>query len=246
MLTLVKAEFLKLRTIRGPWLLLAIAPLVVVAGVSGLVISGNRTLNANAQSDALAHVGLTSIIMLLFGILAVSGEFRHRTIADTYLTDPRRGATIAAKLLVYSGIAAVSAVLTSIVGLLTAAAWWAGKGTSLIWSAHSMWDTITGSVLWNIGFAAVGVALGTLIRNLAAAIAAALAWIALVEGVVAGLLGDSLGKWLPFNAGRALGASASDSSGDLLSRSAGALVLIVYVLVGTIAALVSARRREVG
>ncbi len=246
MLILVKAEFLKLRTIRGPWLLLAIAPLVVVAGVSGLVISGNKTLNASVQSDALAHVGLTSIIMLLFGILAVSGEYRNRTIADTYLTDPRRGTTIAAKLVVYPAIATVSAILCSIVGVLTAAAWWAGKGSSLVWSASGMRDTIVGSIVWNIGFAALGVALGALIRNLAAAIATALAWIALVEGVVGQLLGDSLGKWLPFNAGRALGASASDASSDLLSRSAGALVLIVYVLVGAVAALVAARRRDVG
>ncbi|MBO0880312.1 MAG: hypothetical protein J2P17_08150, partial [Mycobacterium sp.] len=210
------------------------------------VMSGNKTLNANAQSDALAHVGLTSIVMLMFGILAVSGEFRHKTIADTYLTDPRRGATITAKLMMYSGIAAISAVLSSIVGVLTAAVWWAGKGTSFDWSASRMWDTITGSIIWSIGFAAIGVALGTLIRNLAAAIAAALAWIALVEGVVVQLLGDSLGKWLPFNAGRALGASASDASNDLMSRSAGALVVIVYVLVGVTAALVTVRRRDVG
>lgn len=85
---------------------------------------------------------------------------------------------------------------------MAAEAWWAGKGTSLIWSAFGIWDTITGSIVWSIGFAAVGVALGSLIRNLAAAIAAALAWIALVEGVVAQVLGNSLGKWLPFNAGR--------------------------------------------
>jgi ABC-2 type transport system permease protein len=246
MLILVKTEFLKLRTVRGPWLLLAIAPLVVLAGVSGLVISGNKTLNADAQSDALAHVGLTSIITLIFGILAVSGEYRHRTIADSYLTDPRRAATIVAKLLAYSAIAAVSAVISSIVGVLAAAAWWAGKGSSLVWSASGMWDTITGSIIWSVAFAAVGVGLGALIRNLAAAIAAALAWIALVEGVVAQLLGDSLGKWLPFNAGRALGASASDSSSDLLSRSAGALVLIVYVLGCTVAALAVTRRRDVG
>jgi len=33
--TLMRAEILKLRTVRGPWLLLDAAPLLVIAGISG-------------------------------------------------------------------------------------------------------------------------------------------------------------------------------------------------------------------
>lgn len=43
-----------------------------------------------------------------------------------------------------------------------------------------------------------------MIRNLAAAIATALAWIALVEGLIGELISD-LEAWLPFAGGQALG-----------------------------------------
>src|ERR1700681_2604996 len=98
---LLTAEFLKLRTVRSPWLLLLAEQLLVVAGISGFVVSHGGPLHEAQQSSALAHVGLTSVITLIFGILAVASEYRHHTITDTYLSPPRRDQVIQAKLVVY-------------------------------------------------------------------------------------------------------------------------------------------------
>lgn len=242
---LIRTEVLKLRTVRSPWLLLAASPLLVTAGISGLVISGNSLHDPAAQSQALAHVGLTSIFTLVFGILAVAGEYRHKTITDTYLSTPTRARVVGAKLLTYSVFGALSGVASGLVGLGVAAAWWSDKGVSFAWGNSPMWTTIGGGIAWNAAFAAIGVGVGALIRSLVGAIAVALAWVALIEGILGQLIGN-FARWLPFNAGQALGAGAkSVTSGQLLPRWGGGAVLAAYTLVFTVLAVTTTVRRDV-
>ncbi len=111
MLLTIHGEFRKLTTIRGPWLLLAAGPLLVAAGISGLVESGGNTHDPQVQSQALAHVGLAAMLTLIFGILAVAGEYRHGTITDTYLSWPGRGRVVTAKLAVYAPAGAAAGLV---------------------------------------------------------------------------------------------------------------------------------------
>jgi ABC-2 type transport system permease protein len=242
---LIRTEVLKLRTVRSPWLLLAASPLLVIAGVSGLVISGPEPLDAAMQSAALAHVGLSSMFTLVSGILAVAGEYRHRTITDTYLSTAARGRVVGAKLLVHGVFGALAGVLGSLLGLGVAAAWWSDRGVSFAWGDSQMWTTIGGGIAWTAAFAAIGVGVGALVRSLVGAVAAALAWVALVEGIVGQLVGD-VARWLPFNAGQALGAGAKGlASGDLLPRWGGGAVLALYTLVFAVLAVTTSMRRDV-
>ena len=243
--SLIRAELLKLRTIRGPWLVLAAGPLLVIAGISGLVVSGGDLHDPATQAKALAHVGLTAVFPLVFGILAVAGEYRHKTITDTYLSTPARGRVIGAKLLVYPLFGALAAVASGVVGLGVAAAWWSAKGAPFDWGNSAMWAAVGGGIAWNAAFAAIGVGVGALIRNLTGAIAAALAWIALIEGIVGQLIGN-LARWLPFYAGQALGAGGKTMLPQaLLPRWGAALVLAAYTAVFAVAAVTTSVRRDV-
>ena len=181
--TLIRAEVLKLRTVRSPWLLLGAVPLLVIAGISGLVISNPGALaDPGTQSKALAHVGIAALFTLAFGILAVAGEYRHKTITDSYLTTPRRAPVVGAKLIVYAVFGALAGLLAAFVGLAVAAAWWSAKGVPFGWGDSAMWTTIGGGIAGCAAFAAIGVGVGALIRNLVGAIAIALAWIARGRG----------------------------------------------------------------
>jgi ABC-2 type transport system permease protein len=243
--SLIRAEIRKLTSLRGPWLLLAAGPLLVIAGVSGLVVSDRNLAEPATRNAALAHVGLAALLTLVLGVLAVAGEYRYRTVTDTYLGCPRRGRVVAAKLAVYSVLGALAGLVTAATALATVAIWWSAKGVTFPLSTSDTWRTLGGGVAANIAFAAIGVGLGALIRNLVIAITVALLWIVLIEGILAQLLGSTLARWLPFAASAALDRSTMSGTAGLLSQWAGALVLLGYVAVFVGAAVVTTLNRDV-
>ena len=245
MLPMIHSEIRKLSTVRGPWLLLAAGPLIVIAGIAGLVQSGGNVHNPAEQDRALAHVGLAALVSLIFGILAVAGEYRHGSITDTFLSFPGRGRVLAAKLAVYGLVGAAAGLVTSVVALAVTAAWWAAKGGTLQLSAGATWGTLGGGLAASLAFAAIGVGVGALIRNLVAAVAVALAWIALVEGIAGQLLGSGLARWLPFYASEALDRASLTGSARLLPQWGGALVLLGYAAAFAAAAVITTLRRDV-
>lgn len=245
MAPVIRSEFRKLTTVRSPWLLLAAGPLVVVAGVSGLIASGGDVHDPAVQSMALAHVGLAALFTLIFGTLAVAGEYRHGTITDTYLSVPGRARVIAAKLAVYALVGAAAGLVSSLVALAATAAWWAAKGGTLQMSAAGTWRTLAGGVAVNIAFAAIGVSIGALVRNLVGAIAGVLAWIALVEGIAGQLLGSGLARWLPFYSSEALDRANLSGAARLLPQWGGAIVLAGYAAAFATGAVITTLKRDV-
>jgi ABC-2 type transport system permease protein len=238
-------EFRKLGTIRSPWLLLALGPLIVVAGISGLVASGGNVHDPALQSRAFSHVGLAAIFTLMFGILAVAGEYSRGTITDTFLSFPGRRSVIVAKLAAYGAVGAAAGLVSAGVALVVTAAWWSAKGGTFHLSAAGTWRTLGGGVAANVAFAAIGVGVGALVRNVVAAVAAALAWIAVVEGIAGQLTGPGLARWLPFSASEALDRASLTSSTGLLPQWGGGLVLLGYAAAFAAAGLVTTLRRDV-
>jgi ABC-2 type transport system permease protein len=239
--TQIANEILKLRTVRSPLILLAGAQLVVIAGASGLFVSGADLTAPDTVLRAVAHAGLVSLFSLVLGIVGMAGEYRYRTVTDTYLSTPDRARVVAAKLGVYAGAGALFGLVSTVVATVTTALWLAAKGGALDLGDAELWRTLVGCVGWNAGFAAIGVGVGALVRNLAAAVAVALAWLALVEGIVGQLLGTGLARWLPFASGVAM--EGIDSNG--LSQWGGALVVAAYALIFAVVAVSTTVRRDV-
>jgi ABC-2 type transport system permease protein len=239
---LMVSEVMKLRTIRTGWLLLAIAQVLVIGGISGLVVSGGDLGDAGVQVTALGHVGLMSLLCLILGVMAVAGEYRNKTITDTYLGSPQRGRVVAAKLVVFSGAGFGFGLVTLVTGLVVTQVYCWAKGVTFHLDNEALWQTAAGGVLWTTTFAAIGVGLGAIVRNLTGAVAIALAWLALVEGILSQLLGG-LGRWLPFASGSALNHLPNSATG--LPQWGAALVLVAYAAAFAIVATSTTVRRDV-
>jgi ABC-2 type transport system permease protein len=241
---LVRAELLKLRGVRTPWLLLAAAQAVILVGITGLML-GDPDVTARVTTvAALAHVGLTSLFALVLGVLSTAGEYRRGTVVDTFLGTPRRGRVLLVKVAVTSVAATLAGIVGAVVALGATASWLSGKGGSLDLGDGAVWRTLAGGIGWNAAFAAIGAGLGAVTRSVVGALVGTLSWIALVEGLVGSVLGDAA-RWLPFRAGSALGALPDAAGGPALEQPMAGVVLLGYAAAFALVGVLGTVRRDV-
>lgn len=232
MTQLVRAELAKLRTTRTtPVLLaamLAYAVVTVVFIVTAAGTQGNPPLHADSLRQLLAAPSrVVAGAVLLVGILALAGEFRHQTITHTFLVTPRRGRVVAAKLTAGALVGLVFAAASIVVVLGVGLPWLAAKGVPIQFTGV-VGQQVAGVLAAAALSGLLGVAVAALIRNQVAAVVGALLWLLVIEGILPAVLGaPTLPRWLPGGAAAAL----TDPGGQHLSMWAGGLLLAAYGLV---------------
>jgi ABC-type transport system involved in multi-copper enzyme maturation permease subunit len=246
MTNLVRIELLKLRTTRAAAISVAVIVIVTVASVLTTIWTagqhGAASLGTTANvSKTLSVAALTSMVMMVLGILSVGGEHRHRTIVGSYLAEPRRGRVLLAKLASTGALGAVVGALTFGLALALAVPTFASRGVHQLGvDVPQLW---LGAALASACFALLGVALGAVTRNTVGAIVAALVWAQLIEvGILQNLI-PSLAKWLPTGAAVAL--TTVGDNAKLLSPYAAAAALVGWTAVLCLVAAVISMRREV-
>ncbi len=244
MTRLIAAEWLKLRTTRFLQAMFPAAVVLSVVAVAGSIVATDRAGIALDSTRGLRRVfpvtGAGALVVLLAGILISAGEYRHGTAADTFLTTPRRHRVVLAKLGIGAAVGLGIGAVTSAACLGGAALFYRAEGVTFPFGDGEVWLTLAGTLAYTTLFAVLGVAIGTLARNQALAIALSLAWIGLVEHILVGFA-PSLGRWLPAAAGQAIVRTPLD---DLLSPLAGVVVLCAYAAVIAAAGTAVAATRD--
>ena len=85
---LIRAEARKLTTIRTYWLLAAGALAIIAAGVAPTAAATSFTAGTSPARATIALAGVAQTVALLAGVLAVTSEFRHKTITPAVLITP--------------------------------------------------------------------------------------------------------------------------------------------------------------
>jgi ABC-2 type transport system permease protein len=262
---LLGSEWRKVMTTKMLWGLLLVAlafscvNVVTLALIAGGVIpgipgneNGKLLLDPDYITTLLAQVGTAATFVLMLGVIAMTGEYRHMTITSTFLSTPRRGRVLAAKMALYGALGAVIAVVTMAAVLVVVVV------TLVVMNldhapitAASVGTVFVGALVGFALYAVLGVSLGALIKNQVAAIITALVWVLLVEALL-GLLLPTFSKWLPGGAlNSAMNVSVqADPTGGLIAADrlppwGGALVLLGYAVVFAVVASRTTMRRDI-
>jgi ABC-2 type transport system permease protein len=235
---LVAGELIKVRTTRTALGFAAASLLLVLASVLITILAGHPEAVPDKR-DALSFGAAISLVLLLFGAVAATGEFRHRTLAPAVLIAPDRLRLFLARVGAYALTAIALAALMGLVTLAFGIPLLAGeKGPSLAGSDYVR--VVAGGLIVATLAAALGVAFGTLVRNQVFAVIALLVWITILEPLT-GLIDDRVPKYL---IGSTLGRVAHGGDADM-SFAGATLVLLGWVVVFVVAAALVDRRRDV-
>jgi ABC-2 type transport system permease protein len=248
MTRLLRAEALRLATTRTYWLLAIGATALIVGGVAATAAATSFTPGISPARSVLAIAGLAQTVALLAGVLAVTGEFRHKTITPAALITPRRTPLLAAKLITLAaaglvfGLAATGIATAITLPLLAARnipAGLTGSGVAAI---------IAGGGIATALSAAIGVGVGAIIRNQVGAIIAVLALLYVAEPLLGFIpyLGTAIQQYgLGGLAAATTHTIGFPASAHLLRQPAAALVLAGYATLALLTGAVLLKRRDI-
>lgn len=249
MIDTLRAEALKLRTIRAPWVLSIIAAsfaLAVTLLTMGLIRPediSDDTLPSLIQGTSTVAILLVGVI----GVICVAGEFTHGTARVTFVATPVRPRVLVAKVLVVAAYGLVIQAVILGVGWFGGAALARGGVTPHLDDLDGTVPGFVGLMLCAVGYAALGVAVGTLVRSQGGAISLMVLVPTVAEGLVYGLLSvigaEGVAEHLPF---RSAVAMTSVNPIDLeVGRVAGGVVFGIFTVVVVTLAGVTLVRRDV-
>jgi ABC-2 type transport system permease protein len=202
MITAIRAELYKITTTRMTYGFAGIA-----AGLTAMVTT---VLSARAGSssmvpslatgaglrDIVTNTGFAMLTAAVFGATVSSGEFRHRTITDTYLDQPDRVQVMTAKTIaaIAAGavLGAVAAAIAIGMGLMAAS----GKGYHIALTGGDFARYAGGAVLGAALLAGLGAVVGSLISGQIGAIVSVFVWCLAIEQILAGV-STSAARFLP-------------------------------------------------
>lgn len=244
MTRLIRVELLKLRTTRlGYGLLAAATCLTALLAIVRALTAGTGHAEPLSTPAGLTRVltviGFALLLAAVFGLTLSSGEFRHNTATNTYLATPRRMRVLVAKLLAAAvgGVAfgALGFAASTAVGL----AFLAERGDAVPLGSTTILGDGGGAVLAGALLAALGVAVGTLVRAQLAAVVGAFVWALFGESILGGIF-DTLAPYLPFTAATTLAGAPLGGGGFGYSGTSGATALPFLAAACLVAGLVLA------
>jgi ABC-type transport system involved in multi-copper enzyme maturation permease subunit len=249
----MRSELTKLRSVRSTvWSLIATFGITVGLGAlfswayinrfSNQTLQERLTFDPTAQS--LRGLFLAQLAVGVLGVLIISSEYATGLIRTTFAAVPQRRTVIAAKTITYGAVALVVSMVSVFVAFFIGQAILDQKNVGVALSDPHVLRAVLGAGAYLTMVGLLGLALGTILRRTAGAIAT-LFGLVLVFPLLAQALpspwNHDISKYLPSQLGEAMFSVRPDN--NLLSPGTALIVAAAWLIVTyTIAAILVTRR----
>jgi ABC-2 type transport system permease protein len=220
----VRAEGTKLFALRSTWVVAATVALLTVA----LAGATGRHAHRAEVPGALLGIDFVSLVLGVFGIMMITGEYGSGLIRATFAAVPRRLPVLLAKAVVLA-TAVVPLMVAVTVAALAANRVLAGQagppGADPVRAA-------SGAVAASVAFALLGLGVGALLRHTATAITVYVLSLLLLPALLQAALPERLGtdvvRYVPVAAAQAM-YTTGDNPFRMLAPGPAALVTAAWV-----------------
>ena len=246
----MKAEWVKFRSLKSTWLILAATVIGII--VLAFVIAWNTRnpgpglhLEDTIASATLQGFHLGELLLGALGVLVVTAEYSSGTIRTSLVALPRRLPVLWAKLLVVTPLVFAVMLVTVLAAFLGSQALLAQYRPAFSLGDPGVLRSVVGTALYLAALAAMGGAIGWIVRSTPGALVTYLGLILVLPGITGLLLGSfgqAVSKYLPTEAGTSM--ITSDQLPDLLTPTQGGLVLLAWVAGAVAIAAVVLPRRD--
>jgi ABC-type transport system involved in multi-copper enzyme maturation permease subunit len=261
----LRYEWIRLRSVRSTWALLLGA--LIAAGLLAWaqaqeiandplgITDQENVVSVLTGASGVAPLSAIALLAGLIGVLAFGGEYRHQLVHTTLTAIPRRGAVVAAKLVIVALFSAVVAVAASAVAYGAAFATLGDAWTITLLEQGDTPRALGGFIALVVLTGLAGLALAGLFRSTPVAAGALVLLPLLIEPVAIWLLRKDafagvtqIANYLPFTAGQQMvNVPGGDGpGGNLVTLGAltGGLTLLALVAATTLITTASFAARD--
>jgi ABC-2 type transport system permease protein len=249
----IQSEWTKFRSLRSTNITLLIVVVLTVglgALISGVVASqwSKASPRELAGFDpvviSLSGVGIAQLAVGVLGVLLLSGEYATGMIRASLTAVPKRLPVLWAKLAVFAGVVGGVCVASAFGAFFLGQSLLSSRDIQASITSPNALRMVLGAGAYLLLVGIIGMALGGLLRNTAAAISTLVALLFVIPPVLMLLpqsWTDHIGPYLPSNAGSAFW---GQTQGTHLSPLTGFAVLCLWAVVAVAAAAIRLKRRD--
>jgi ABC-2 type transport system permease protein len=246
-----RSEWGKLTALRSTWVVLSVIALITVGLAAAINWNIYRVPGAEVSPDALnaqafLGVDVVSLVLGVFGILMITGEFGSGLVRATFAAVPRRVPVLWAKAAAL-GVAALPLMLLACATSLAAGEAFLPSGQRI-----PLGDidgaALLGAAVAPVALALIGLGVGALVRHTAAAITVyvlvMLVLPAILQPALPERIADDVLRFVPVAAAQAMYAGDSGNPFRMLAPGPAGLTIAVWVLLALASGSVALWRRD--